>query len=128
MSYLHNKTVYVVGAGASCEVKLPSGLQLRDKIAEVLDFRYGDHINLISGDGIIFAALRRTAIEPPRDLTTACRHIREGMLTASSIDDYIDSQAGDNTTVRLFGNAKCKPLIYRDTILQRNLKSAPTKK
>lgn len=124
MSYSHNKTVFVIGAGASCEVNLPSGHQLRDKISEALDLRFGGFDKLISGDSIIFDALQRvkTDATPIGDLVAACRHIRDGMLTAKSIDNYIDSHADDKcielcgklAIVRLILDAEQTSFLYLD--------------
>lgn len=125
MSYLHKKTVFVIGAGASCEVNLPSGLQLRDKIADALDLRFGGFNKLISGDSVISDALQLRAeigATPIGDLVAACRHIRDGMLTARSIDNYIDSHADDKCVelcgklaiVRLILDAEQSSSLYLD--------------
>jgi hypothetical protein len=44
------KSVIVVGAGASCEVGLPVGADLKHTIAQLLDFRY-DNMGRMSGGG-----------------------------------------------------------------------------
>jgi hypothetical protein len=128
MSYLHNKTVYVVGAGASCEFELPSGLQLRDKIVEALDLRFGELHKQISGDSTIYKALQRWAevvTTSPRyvaEFVAVSWKIRDGMLTARSIDDYIDSHSDDKdielcgklAIVRSILDAEQKSSLYLD--------------
>lgn len=58
-----SKTVFIVGAGASCEAGLPSGDTLKERIAELLDIRFNDWgSDQISGDRRIVKALREAAI------------------------------------------------------------------
>jgi hypothetical protein len=129
MSYSHNKTVFIVGAGASCEFDLPSGLQLRDKVAEALDLRFsGADMQIGDGDSTIYKALQREAERnaAPRhnigDFIAACWQIRDGMQTAQSIDHYIDSHTGNRSIelcgklaiVRLILDAEQKSSLYLD--------------
>ncbi|CAG1012441.1 hypothetical protein BURK2_04518 [Burkholderiales bacterium] len=93
--------VFVVGAGASKEVGLPTGAELRSRIAELLDLRYEFGSRRSSGDQLIEDALRELA------LPTACFHdamnafqrsawrIRDAMPQALSIDNFIDSHRED---------------------------------
>ncbi len=39
---MSENTVYVVGAGASKEANLPTGSELKDQIAKLLDFQFAD--------------------------------------------------------------------------------------
>jgi len=52
------KTVYVVGAGASYEANLPTGNELKDRIAKLLDIRF-EFDSQKSGDYEIQQALRQ---------------------------------------------------------------------
>jgi hypothetical protein len=53
-----NKTVFVVGAGASTEVGLPMGTQLKSIIAKKLNIKFKHGRDLESGDREIVNALR----------------------------------------------------------------------
>lgn len=93
------KTVYVVGAGASFEANLPTGNELKDRIAGLLDMRF-EFNTQNSGDYEIQQALRQHTHED-RSLKTLnsylheCRHISENMPLAISIDNFIDSERGN---------------------------------
>jgi len=51
--------VLVVGAGASKEADLPTGAELKQRIADALDIRYGEFgSRKVSGDDLIDGALR----------------------------------------------------------------------
>jgi hypothetical protein len=52
------KTVFVVGAGASKEVNLPTGLELRAVIADFLNIRFADFGNQTHGDKLVMEALQ----------------------------------------------------------------------
>lgn len=98
-----SKTVFIVGAGASCEAGLPSGDALKEQIARLLDIRFDDWgSTLKSGDHQIVHALREAVrhegggqgdINPY--LYKAWR-IRDVVPTASiSIDNFLDAHRGD---------------------------------
>jgi hypothetical protein len=99
---LRQKTVFIVGAGASCEVGFPTGAMLKDEIAELLDIKYGEYgSRQQSGDERICHYLR----EATRDfnlngninpLLHKCWQIVEVLPTAAiSIDNYLDAHQGD---------------------------------
>lgn len=93
--------VLVVGAGASKEVNLPVGAELRIQIARVLDIRYDDGYRRSSGDGAIDDAFREIAreLDPRRSDINPFLHsswrIRDAMPQAISIDNFIDSHRGE---------------------------------
>lgn len=93
--------VLVVGAGASKEVNLPIGAELRTRIATALNIRYEDGYRRSSGDGAIDDAFRELAREqdPNRQDINAFLHsswrICDAMPQAISIDNFIDSHRGD---------------------------------
>ena len=119
------KTVFIVGAGASKEVGLPIGSELKRSIAEALDIKVeGGYPYLISGDHDIYAALRLTADRDPtqrdllRSLQSACWKIRDAMPQAISIDNFIDVHSEDKQ-IEL-----CGKLAIVRTILEAEAKSA----
>jgi hypothetical protein len=100
------RTVYVVGAGASYEVDLPTGKELKGKIAQLLNIRdnYGD---ASSGDADIKQALY---LHSASDITlgaynkyiSECQHISANMPLAISIDTFIDTEK-ENEQLALCG-------------------------
>ena len=115
--------VIILGAGASKEVNLPVGVELKDDIARLLDFRLDSFGRQQSGDSHIVDALRlieskfkanREAIDSIR----ASRRIRDAMPQAISIDNFIDCHAGDT------GIAVCGKLAIARSILAAEGKSS----
>ena len=101
---IRHKTVIIVGAGASNEVGLPVGEDLKDIIRKLLDISFEDYTHQNSGDSQIVNAFKAaarldTSLENnPHDINpyinAACR-IARAMPQAISIDNYIDNHAGD---------------------------------
>ena len=60
---LRQKTLFVIGAGASKEVRLPIGSELAEQIAKRLTFKF-DFGQLKSGDHVLFNGLRRSVDAP----------------------------------------------------------------
>jgi hypothetical protein len=94
---LKGQTLIVVGAGASAELGLPTGSDLKKNIAKLLDIRFDDWgSRLISGDHQICDALRAHVsgggINP--HLHAAWR-IRDALPQAISIDNFIDCHQDD---------------------------------
>jgi hypothetical protein len=118
------KNVFIVGAGASKEVDLPIGSDLKKSIAKALDIqvKHGGY-QLTTGDHDIFQALRLTADQNPtqrdllRSLQSACWKIRDAMPQASSIDNFLDVHSGDKH-IEL-----CGKLAIVRTILEAEAKS-----
>lgn len=95
----NNRALIVVGAGASNECKLPTGLELTTKIANFLDFKFERGFEMTSGDHLIYEALRLYAENHSSGdvglyVRTSWR-IRNAMPQAISIDNFIDSHLGD---------------------------------
>jgi len=95
------KTLIVLGAGASQEVGMPTGKQLRAHIASMLDSRFEYGLRQISGDDLIYEAIRRHAASgeslaaDPNRYREAGIRISEAMPQAISIDNFIESHSGD---------------------------------
>ena len=91
------QTLVIVGAGGSQEVRLPTGQELKQKIASILDLRFKGGERQIGGDHLVYGAIK-VAIEN-RDLKShdvnayieAAWRIRDAMPQAISIDNFIDS-------------------------------------
>lgn len=97
---IDNKIVYVIGAGASKEANLPTGHELKGRIAKLLDIGF-DYDKQQGGDHLIVSALRtlvRTDGGRNGDVNSylhEARHLCDALPQAISIDNFIDSQKGN---------------------------------
>jgi len=97
---MKKKTVFVIGAGASKEAKLPTGYELKGNISRLLDIRF-DWRDQKSGDYVICQALRlhvREHKEHPGDINPYIHeawHIKDALPQAISIDNLIDAHRGN---------------------------------
>ena len=93
----------VIGAGASSEVKLPVGSELKLQIADALDVRYESGGDLSAGDYTIAEAIRYLGSAATGDcgdaraLQRSCWKVRDGMPLCTSIDSFIDSHRADKS-------------------------------
>lgn len=97
---IHQKTLFIIGAGASKEANLPVGAELKKLISKVLDIRFDDFgHDLKSGDRIICGAFHAAVQNKQgRDINPylhSCWHIRDAMPQAISIDNFIDTHSND---------------------------------
>lgn len=98
------KLTFVVGAGASFEVGLPLGLELKRKIADLLNIRY-ETFSRTSGDTLIDEAFGRLVALPGggrgdiNPYLYASWKIRDAMPQAISIDNFIDAHREDGLIV-----------------------------
>lgn len=98
---MNNRTVFIVGAGASKEALLPTGYELKGIIARLLDIRF-DWDNLKHGDYLIANAFREHVKEPDGrrgDINPCLKkawHIRDALPQAISIDNLIDAHRENN--------------------------------
>jgi len=119
----HSKTVFVVGAGASHEVNLPTGKALAGHIETKLNFEHSPHKTLQSGDPVIYETLYwYSAKQADKDremklYMRAAKQVRDAMPQVSSIDSFIDTHAG-NRHIEL-----CGKLAIVQTILDEEKKS-----
>ncbi|AUQ65940.1 hypothetical protein [Phaeobacter inhibens] len=109
MGNVDRRNVIVVGAGASKEFNLPTGAELKSRIARICDIRFDDWgSKLISGDYEIVETLRamvRNASEGASTINpylTAGWQIRDNMPLAPSIDNFLDTHR-DNPILVQFG-------------------------
>lgn len=119
---MNQSTTFIVGAGASKEVNLPTGYELKRDIANLLDIRF-DHWDQKSGDYVITNALRHLVRTPDGrngDINPYLHeawHIRDALPLAISIDNFIDSQRGNENI------ALCGKLAITRAILEAEQKS-----
>jgi len=128
---VNSKTVLVVGAGASQEANLPTGKDLKQQIANLLDISIEDYGSRpLSGDYRIIEALKQAVrMNTPQstDISPylpAAWLIRDAMPQAISIDSFIDAHLGDENVelcgklaiVRSILEAEKSSLMYFDPL------------
>jgi hypothetical protein len=119
----NKQTLIVVGAGASEEVNLPTGNELKKNIASILDIRF-DHYNQVSGNYVVCNAIREAVMRAnpnDRDINPhlhAAWRIRDAMPQAISIDHFIDAHQDDKKL------ELCGKLAIVQSILEAERKSA----
>ena len=115
--------VLVLGAGASKEVGLPIGTELKSEIARLLDIRFQDGLKKQSGDCQVIEALRliaSNAEDQPGQINPyqrMCWWIRDAMPQAISIDNFIDCHVDEPKI------AVCGKLAIARAILAAEAKS-----
>lgn len=106
---LRDRTLFVVGAGASKEFDFPVGSELAAQIAKKLDIRFeGFDEPAGAGDYELYEAIKRVGGNND-NLLQACWLIRDGIELSYSIDNFIDTHRHDQR-VALCGKlaiAKC---------------------
>lgn len=93
------RTVLILGAGASAEVRLPVGSALKEHISKVLNFLIEEG-RAAGGDSEVLDCFRADAKEKgTRDINPylqAARQIRSGMPHALSIDNFLHQRRDDD--------------------------------
>jgi hypothetical protein len=116
---LAKSTVYIVGAGASYELDLPVGNKLKEYISCILYMRF-EHGLFKDGNYDLYQALRRHTGNDNSETNLylkECRHISDNMPLAISIDNFIDSERGNDKV------ALCGKIAIVDAILAAVKKS-----
>ena len=121
MSEIHTSKqkslVLVVGAGASKEVKLPVGDELKQAVAKSLKFHF-EHGHLTDGDSRIIQVFSKLAQESWNQIVVfnsyiqAASLIQNAMPQAQSIDNFIDSHRSNSRI------AECGKLAIVSCILK----------
>lgn len=93
-------TLFVIGAGASFELGLPTGLELKGRVENLLNITYPDGRNQKTGDYQIAELLRRRARDAGNtswnSLLYKCWQIRDALPGALSIDNVLDAHHLDD--------------------------------
>lgn len=116
-----SKTLFVVGAGASKEVGLPIGAELKVQIAKKANIQFSDGITQSTGDRVIGQALRVLSAgkgqQEYNHYFAAMRALHEGMPLSESIDNFLDAHREDEKIVL------CGKLAITQSILESERKS-----
>lgn len=93
-----SKIVFILGAGSSKEIGMPTGDELKDRIHEKLSFRF-DMGRQEAGDRIIAEQLRRYVVSKgEREMTAyyeAAHTIKKALPLSISIDNVIEAHSHD---------------------------------
>ncbi len=98
------RTVFVIGAGANVEIGMPSGDELKNEIAKLLNFSI-KFDRLVEGNGLMYSAIQeyiRRDTNKAQNVWNATRNISMAMPFSISIDNYIEAQRG-NQEIELCG-------------------------
>lgn len=103
---LNKPTVFVVGAGASVEAKLPSGAELLTQVQRILDLHF--HMGALrKGDNVIVEALKEISRRELghnewdiKDPVAACRQIAAAMDEAISIDNFVEAHSHNEHIIK----------------------------
>lgn len=91
------KTLFVLGAGSSCEFGLPAGKELKERISDKIDIRFDDIGRHQSGDLKIFEALTvhaKKSADIAADINKYLKYARTligALPLAISIDNLLDA-------------------------------------
>lgn len=96
-----SKTVFVVGAGASCEVNLPVGAELAKIIRKRanIEWELGQFVPN-GADIALFNRIMAKFRDEVNEYMRAGQVIRDGILLANSIDDFLDRHNTNERVVR----------------------------
>ena len=93
------KTVFVIGAGASKDLKIPLGLELRNDISAFLRKLELDDFGQVKGPPVLLKAIRERIMPVTGTdyfrVHHAAHHIARNIPFARSIDDFIDHFSND---------------------------------
>ena len=99
---LEQKTLFIVGAGASRDFRFPIGTGLR---AEIIEYLRPHPSRGLANDSLMRILQRYSESRPGGDwaqdhprFVTAAREMRNGLSASLSIDSFIDSRADDDIT------------------------------
>jgi hypothetical protein len=117
---MQNRTLFIIGAGASREAGLPIGTELIDIVVRQLNYQSRDGVlDRNSGDPDIIDVLQQHANTRPEMAAylAAAARIRDGVIYSNSIDSFIDIHK-DDPRIQM-----CGKLAIVKTILDAERKS-----
>ena len=103
---LRRRTTFVIGAGSSCELGLPSGERLKSHITQILQptphnfYQFSDDRLLRAFQAVLQPITEEDRIMMAR-FASAGAKIRSGLPMALSIDNFLHTHQGDGDVVAL---------------------------
>lgn len=119
---MSHSIVFIIGAGASEEAKLPTSNELKQRVSQLLDFKFNG-FEQTSGDHAIVEALRLHVRQPDgrhghiNPYIREARKIKDAVDLAISIDNFIDAHRDNNEL------AFCAKLAIERSILDAERRS-----
>src|SRR4051794_22218360 len=97
----NRRTLFVLGAGASHELKMPLGIKLAEIIHNKLNLEFNDWGDFSGGPDKALARDLRSAFQSIRGWGAAARVIHDGILGAHSIDEFLEIHKENDLVVRI---------------------------
>jgi hypothetical protein len=105
------KTLFVVGAGASAEFKLPLGGELASAISKKMDIRFEADRQIGTGDMDISNQIKQDLQHNGHESQKGAWLIRDGILLSRSIDDFLDLHRSNPLIVKYGKSAIVKSIL-----------------
>src|SRR5262245_16819274 len=118
---LRTPTVFVIGAGAGFDIGMPLGDALSTTIGDKLNIRFRSDGTRVSGDELIWSAIRviaRDSDVSSNEHRRAASQVAQGIVYSRSIDGYLHSHK-DNKLLQV-----CGKLAIVRTILEHEARCA----
>jgi hypothetical protein len=112
------ENVFIIGAGANSEIQMPTGVELKSKIAQMLYF-YFEFGSLKYGDKLLLSCLKNEVNydnDKLNELLTSARSIHDALPQAISIDNFLDAHR-DNKNIEFCGKLG---IVYSILDAERN--------
>ena len=103
------KTLFIVGAGASFEVGIPVGVQLARNIAGLLNIELATQAT-----SDFFRSLYNRYPQESNTFNRAAAAVRNGVQLTNSIDDFLDRHSGEEAIERLGKAAIVKTILFAE--------------
>jgi hypothetical protein len=97
---ISSPTVFIVGAGASYELKFPLGAELLNQVSDAINFRFSQYQGMYSGDPIISDCLTRSFKDSKQYFESAVR-LRSVIPNFASVDEALHYLSDDRQAVSL---------------------------
>jgi hypothetical protein len=117
----HSDTLFIIGAGAGDEVRMPLGTDLLSQAASLLDIRYESGIHQVSGSPNISQALRNYVhyISNGQDhdinpYLHSAWNVRDAAQLAKSIDDVLFRLSDDKKAILCGKLAIAECILYSE--------------
>jgi len=107
------KSLFILGAGASRELNMPTGIELKDLLIGALSAQTEGN-RIVPNDPLMFQILQN--ISPTSMFTSggtfeASQRIKTGLVTARSIDNLLEAHMSDALAVRVGKAAICRTIM-----------------
>jgi hypothetical protein len=126
---LKQRTLFVIGAGASKELDFPTGVELLSHISQKLKFEL-DGFNNVQGDQRFWSAVKKLCSERNaniNDYFAATGEMRSGLNLAQSIDNYVHTHSDKPIFLDLAKLAIALFILAAEGSVTKNVPQKPLK-